>query len=219
MAKTKLPKLCFTQSDFQAADRLGKFYMKLMQPYDFELSNRDDLYFQKMRWAYPLLAEGKPRQFILRALCDIECGIWANQAEGIIKDTEKLYANFGKVNRQFLRATHREKMLTLAQMIEENFFKKKEVEGEDMNGKMIAEEIFVHNSAVVLSAVEQVRKLWADVAKYEQLDKEDKEIDNAGALPEVSFDDTNMIELAEYEYLSEDSIHEPTQTLPSQKME
>ena len=109
MAKNNLPKVSFNNDDFKAADRFGKMYMRLVQPDDFDLNDRDEKYFQKLKWVYPLLAEGRPRRHIRNTIMEIDGGLWRNQAEGLIKDAERLFANFGKVNKTLLRGVHRDK--------------------------------------------------------------------------------------------------------------
>ena len=204
----RLPKICFTQNDFKAADRMGRFYMRLIQPIDFQLNDRDERYFQKLKWIYPMISDGRPRQHIAAMLNELDGGIWESQVEGLIKDTERLFANFNKTNRTLLRGVHREKMLTLAQLIQDTYLTKEEFETEDLSGKKGTKMAFLHNSDTVIAAVETVRKLWSDIAKYENLDKPDLQEDDARQLPEVSFDDSNLdIELADYDEIPENTVH------------
>ena len=204
----RLPKICFTQNDFKAADRMGRFYMRLIQPIDFQLNDRDERYFQKLKWIYPMISDGRPRQHIAAMLNELDGGIWESQVEGLIKDTERLFANFNKANRTLLRGVHREKMLSLAQLIQDNYLTKERFELEDKDGNKYTKMAFPNDSETVIAATEMVRKLWSDVAKYENLDKPDLEEDDARQLPEVSFDDSNLdIELADYDEIPENTVY------------
>lgn len=213
MAKSNLPRQAFGQDDFKVADRFGRMYMRMVQPNDFELNDRDEKYFKKLKWVYPLLADGRPRQHVKKMIVEIDGGIWANQAEALIKDAEKLFASFSKVNKTLLRGIYREKMLGLASLIEEEFcIQQSKLEyNEDLD---IEETItfFKGGHDGLLAGVEQVRKIWNDIAKYEHLDKADEDADDAPDYGDIDYDDTNFEITDHEESPSKDSIH--VQTLP-----
>jgi hypothetical protein len=171
--KKIIPKNIFTSEQFKIADRFGKMYMRLLQPDDFQLSDRDENYFQLLCSAHQLLSIGKPRQEITRMVMGLHGGLWRNQADAVIKDAERLFANYSSVNKTLLRGIQREKLLYLADLVEKRFLIGKTEDG------------------TFLTAVETVRKLWSDIAKYEQLDKviETPEPDDSG---DIQFTDESI---------------------------
>lgn len=214
MAKSNLPRQAFGKDDFKVADRFGRMYMYMVQPNDFELTDRDEKYFKKLKWVYPLLCEGKPRHHVKKMILELDGGIWANQAEGLIKDAERLFANFSKVNKSLLRGIYREKMLSLASLIEEEFCVPQTMVKPDENDldKEITTTFFKGGHEGLLAGAEQIRKIWSDIAKYEHLDKADEDVDDAPDYGDIDYDDTNF-EMTDYEEIpSKDTIH--VQTLP-----
>lgn len=210
MAKTKkpqLPKVVFSEADFKMADRFGKMYMKLIQPMDFDLNDRDERYYRWLCRLYPMIAEGQPRRKIIAAIVAMDGGIWKDQAVGMINDAEKLFANVGKSNRKLQRWVQREELLELIQLVKEEFLTKELCKSENEDGQIVEAYYFKVEKELVLTAIEQIRRLRADIAKLERLDQPDDDTEG-DELPEVGFDDKHLeAELAEYEEIAKNTIH------------
>ena len=212
----KLPKSKYTEGEFKIADRLGKMYMRMVQPLDFSLNDRDEMYFQKMRWVYPLLCEGRPRRHIIAQIQTVDAGMWRNQAEGLIEDTQRLFGNFSKVNKNLLRGIHREKMLHFASILEDEFLTK--ISGTDIEDNEI--QVFKNGSEAIIPAIEQIRKLWKDIATNENLDKIDEKTDDGEEFPDFDFEE-KYIQNTTYEDVekTEGAIHLETLPVSSQGLE
>lgn len=205
----RLPKVAFTQADFKVADRFGKMYMRMVQPNSFDLNDQDERYFKKLLWLYPMLAEGQPRRKIMAALEELDGGLWRNQVVGLIKDAERLFANVGKTNKKLERWVQREELKELIQLIKDEFLTKQKFMVENADNQEVEVLRFTTTNEIVLQAIEQIRKLRADIAKLEHLDKPDDDDNDGDEMPEVSFDDSQIeAELAEYEEIAKNSLHE-----------
>jgi hypothetical protein len=207
LSKAKIPKVAFTQHDFDIADRFGKMYMKMLQPNDFDLSDRDSKYFKKLSWLYPMIAEGQPRRKLLAAIEELDGGMWRSQAISLINDAEKLFANVGKTNKKLMRWVQREQLLELIQLVKDEYLGKEIIEDEDEEGIITKIEVFKVPKEMMLQAIETIRRIRADIAKYEQLDKPD-EASEDDEMPEINFDESNFdAELAEYEEIAKNTVH------------
>jgi hypothetical protein len=217
--KAKMPKVVFSPTDFKIADRFGKMYMRMLQPTDFQLNDRDENYYRRLMWLYPMVMEQQPQRIIIAKLQELDGGLWRNQAVGMIQDAERLIAYFGRANKRLDRLVQHQELLELIYLVKQEFLQKETIEKEDEDGNATMVEQFKVPREQILQAVETIRRLRADIAKNAQLDQPDNDTEG-DSMPEVEFDETKFeAELAEYEEIAKNTVHEQAQSRLSSAVE
>jgi hypothetical protein len=148
---------------------------------------------------YPLITEGLTRSQIITRVKALDNGTWDNQAAALIKDAERLFAPFAATNRTLLKGTYRERMLHLAQ---------KAAELGDASD----------DAEIQLKAIDLERKIWSDIAKSENLAKEENNEAEEQNF-EVSYDDSEL-DITKFEIIEdENTVHLPLIAQKSGDME
>lgn len=186
-----LKKLHYRHEDFEVADRIGKMFMRMVQPNDFCLSDRDERYFTKLKWVYPLICEGYSRNHILKMIEELDGGVWRKEAAAMFNDAQLLFARFGNINKKLLRGVARENLLGLARQVKEDFLTKEKTIQEDKIGNEIEIYEYRHDAEIVLKGVATYQKIWSDIIKLEGLDKIEEEGDDGdeGEMPDIEYED------------------------------
>lgn len=119
MSKSVLKKKVYEISDFKAATRLERLHIHLMQPYDFVLNNEDHEYLEILRECFTIMGNSISKQETIRKMQDREPFRQNREIYTIINDTQQLFGNIVKSNKQFDKMVVSEKLIKLAQQAEE----------------------------------------------------------------------------------------------------
>ena len=133
--------------------------MFLIEPDSFDLTNRDEIYFNLLRQAYPIICQGMSRAETKVAIEDLKGAAHQETVLKIIRDAQELFGPFEEVDKRIQRGVIREKLKALAGKNEES---------EDW---------------------EEARECYIALMKLDRLDKDDPAEDIPNELPAPRFTD------------------------------
>lgn len=163
MLKPNINVAPYSQKDFQKANRLGKIRHYILEPDKFELDQDDLEYYGKLHQAFLLTFEEIRQSSAVKIIQESVAGAESWQmANKILRDMYQVYSPIMEKNRAFRRAVMVEKLHIMA-----------EVATSKAMFDYTDENDVVHKCADK-EWMEIARKLLADAAKLEGLDKHEE---------------------------------------------
>lgn len=87
----------YSDDDFEAAGRIDRLYMTMVQADCFVLTNDESQYLDILTRAYPIICTGRDKADVITQIQHLE-EKWRNQAVQIYLDAQDLYGRFEEIN-------------------------------------------------------------------------------------------------------------------------
>lgn len=93
----------YSEAEFKAEDRIGKIYISLLQPNDFQLNAQDDIHLERMRKVWTIMLANDTQKARIKLISEV-MGINERNVKAIMDDAQYLFGDILRVDSEFEKA-------------------------------------------------------------------------------------------------------------------